>query len=64
MHRIFIVLVAAAFIAGCDDAKESADETVRDVTGANMIEQGKAVQQQLHQIDQQQKQRFEQLDEQ
>jgi len=59
-----MVMITLACVTGCGDTEQNTDDTVRDVTGANMIEQGRGVQDRLHEIDQQQQQRFEQLDQQ
>lgn len=64
MKTALFLFTALLLIAGCDDAKKAGDETAREITGANMIEQGKKTRQQLKAIDQQQQQRFEQLDQQ
>lgn len=64
MKRLLLILSIPLLIAGCDDAKKAGDETAREITGANMIEQGRQTQQQLHDIDRQQQERFKQLDQQ
>lgn len=64
MEKILFAFTALLLINGCDNAKEAGDETAREITGANMIEQGRDVQQKLHAIDRQQQQRFEQLEQQ
>ncbi len=62
MKQTILVIGVLLMLSGCNEAKEAGDETAREITGANMIEQGRAVQQQLHDIDRQQQQRFEQLE--
>lgn len=64
MKKIFFAMAAVVLLAACDDAKEAGDETAREITGANTIEQGRKAQQRIKEIDQQQQQRFEQLDQQ
>lgn len=64
MKKIFFLIAVALLIAGCEEAKEAGDETAREITGSNMIKQGKQVQQQLDSINRQQQQRLEQLDQQ
>jgi PBP1b-binding outer membrane lipoprotein LpoB len=64
MKTIFFIITAALLIAGCDDVKKAGDETAREITGSNLIKQGRQTQQQLHDIDQQQQERFKQLDQQ
>jgi hypothetical protein len=64
MKKMFFVIAAALLIAGCDDAKKAGDDTAREITGSNLIKQGRQTQQQLHDIDQQQQERFKQLDQQ
>lgn len=60
--RALIILTLGLMMAGCDDAKKAGDETARELTGANMIEQGKKTQQQLRAIEQQQQQRYDELE--
>lgn len=62
--RALFVVMAALAITGCDDAKKAGDDTARELTGANMIEQGKKTQQQLKNIDQLQQQRFDDMEDQ
>jgi len=64
MIKLLIILSMPLMFAGCDDVKKAGDETAREITGANMIDQGRAAQQQLKAIDQQQQERFKQLDQQ
>ena len=64
VKRLLFLSAAMLLIAGCDDAKEAGDETAREITGGNLIKQGRQTQQQLHDIDQQQQERFKQLDQQ
>ena len=60
MKKIFFLIAVALLIAGCEEAKEAGDETAREITGSNMIKQGRQVQQQLGSINRQQQQRLEQ----
>ncbi len=63
--KILLLILSMPFLfTGCDDAKQAGDETAREITGANMIERGRQTQQQLHDIDRQQQERFKQLDQQ
>lgn len=64
MKKMFFAMAAVALLAACDEAKETGDKTAREITGANTIEQGRKAQQRIKEIDQQQQQRFEQLDQQ
>jgi hypothetical protein len=64
MNKLIFLFTVLFLITGCDDAKKVGNETAREITGANMIEQGKRTQQQLKAIDQQQQARFKQLDQQ
>ncbi len=61
MQKLIFIFAVLFLIAGCDDAKKAGDETAREITGSNMIKQGKQVQQQLESINQQQQERYEQL---
>ena len=63
-HTIWIFAVMTFLLVGCDDAMEAGDETAREVTGSNMIQQGKQVEQKLHEIERQQQQHMEQLNQQ
>jgi len=57
-------MVSIVFLlAACEQAKEAGDETARELTGSNMIEQGNAMKQQIKAIEQQQKQNLKQLEE-
>ena len=64
MKKLLLILSLSLLLAACEQTKETGDETAREITGANMIEQGRQTQQQLHDIDRQQKERFKQLDQQ
>ncbi len=64
MKKLIFTFATLFLIAGCDDAKKAGDETAREITGSNLIKQGRQTQQQLHDIDQQQQERFKQLDQQ
>ncbi|MDX8403140.1 MAG: hypothetical protein R8K54_01875, partial [Mariprofundaceae bacterium] len=64
MKKVFFILSMALRLTACEQAQETGNETAREITGSNMIKQGKQVQQQLHNIDQQQQERYKQLDEQ
>lgn len=62
MKQLLMILFIPMLLAACEETVESGHETAREITGSNMIDQGKKVQQQLHDIDQQQQERFKQLD--
>ena len=64
MKRFLLILFTAMLFTACEEAKESGHETAREITASNLMNQGKQVQQQLHDIDQQQQERFKQLDQQ
>ena len=64
MKKLIFTFAILFLIAGCDDAKKVGDETAREITGSNLIKQGRQTQQQLQDIDQQQQERFKQLDQQ
>ncbi|NOR72654.1 MAG: hypothetical protein GQ467_02090 [Mariprofundaceae bacterium] len=64
MKKLLLILSLPLLLAACEQAREAGDETAREITGGNMIEQGRQTQQQLHDIDQQQQERFKQLDQQ
>jgi hypothetical protein len=62
MKRLLFILSIPLLFTACEQAKEAGDETTREITGSNLIEQGRQTQQQLQDIDQQQQERFKQLD--
>jgi len=62
MKKAIYILILPLLLCACEDAKEAGDTTAREITGANMIEQGRQAQQQLHEINRQQQQRLEQLE--
>ena len=64
MKQQVLTLLIPLLLTACEQAEESGHEAVRDITGSHLIQQGKQVQQQLHDIDQQQQGRFKQLDQQ
>lgn len=64
MKNVILMLSISLLLIACEQAKEAGDETAREITGSNMIQQGKQVQKQLDDINRQQQQRLEQLDEQ
>ena len=64
MKHLLIILTIPMLLAACEETVESGHETAKEITGSNMINQGKQVQQQLHDIDQQQQERYQQLDQQ
>jgi len=64
MKKLILLFAALFLIGGCDDAKKAGDETAREITGSNLIKQGQKTQQQLLDINQQQKERYEQLEQQ
>ena len=64
MKRLLLTLLIPLLLTACEEAKEPGHETAREITGSNLIQQGKQVQQQLHDIDQQQQERFKELDQQ
>ena len=64
MKRLLMILTIPMLLAGCEETVESGHETAKEITGSNMINQGKQVQQQLRDIDRQQQERYRQLDQQ
>jgi membrane protein involved in colicin uptake len=64
MKQLLFILFVALLLTGCEEAKEAGDKTAREITGANMVEQGRAVEQQLHDIDRQQQQRLKEPEQQ
>jgi len=61
MNKLIFLFISALLLAGCEEAKQAGDETVREITGSNMIRQGEQVQQQLHNIERQKQDRVEQM---
>jgi len=64
MKKMLMILFIPLMLVGCDDVKKAGDETAREITSANMIDRDRVTQQQLKAIDQQQQERFKQLDQQ
>jgi len=63
MRMILTMLVLFGFLTGCEQAKDAGDETARELTGGNMVEQKKVIERQLQGIEAQQEKRLEQLNE-
>jgi len=63
MGRLLCMVSIAFLLGACEQAKEAGDETARELTGSNMIQQGNAMKQQIKGIEQQQQERLKQLDE-
>jgi|UPI00035FE2FF hypothetical protein len=63
MRKVLCMVSIVFLLAACEQAKEAGDETARELTGSNMIEQGNAMKQQIKGIEQQQKQNLQQLEE-
>ena len=51
-------------LTACDKAKEQGQQTVRTLMGGQMADQAKAMKRQLNKVQQQQKERYGQLDKQ
>jgi len=62
MKRLLFILSISLLLVGCDNTKKAGDDTAREITGAHMIEQGQQMKSQLKVIEQQQQERFDQLD--
>lgn len=62
MKKILLILSMPLLLLACEQAKEAGDETAREITGSNMIKQGKQVQQQLNDINEQQQARFKEME--
>jgi len=64
MKHICVAIAITGLLAGCDAAKESGDKTVRELTGSNMIKQEQQLKNKIEGINQQQKERYKELDQQ
>lgn len=62
MKKLLFVLFMPLLLAACEQTKEAGDETARELTGSNMIEQGNAMKAKIKGIEAQQQQRYEQVD--
>jgi len=60
--KLVLWMLLFGFLIGCEQVNEAGNKTARELTGSNMIEQKKQIEQKLQGIELQQKQRFEQLD--
>lgn len=64
MRSLIWMIAVLLALAACDKAKEQGQQTVRTLSGGQMMDQKNAVKRQLNQAEQQQKERYGQLDEQ
>jgi hypothetical protein len=64
MRSLIWMMAMLLALTACDSAKEQGQQTVRTLSGGQMMDQKNAVKQQLDKIEQQQKKRYGQLDEQ
>ena len=64
MKKALFILSMPLLFTACEQSRDAGDETVREISGSNMMQQGRQMQQQLHGINEQQKERYEQLDQQ
>jgi len=59
------IVVALAFFCtftACEQAKDSADKTARDLTGSNLVQQEKALKEKLNAIQEAEQQRLQQIE--
>jgi len=63
MKIVLCILSALFLLTACEQAKEAGDETARELTGSNLIQQGNAMKQQIKGVEQRQQERLRQLDE-
>jgi len=61
---IFLMVAMLLALSACDKAKEQGRQTVRTLMGGQMADQAKAMKRQLNKVQQQQKERYGQLDKQ
>ncbi|MDQ6975185.1 MAG: hypothetical protein Q9M22_01320 [Mariprofundaceae bacterium] len=62
MKKVLWIVLLSMLLFGCDEAKESADQTTREITGGNMVKQGKAMKKQLEDINALQEKRMEKME--
>ncbi len=63
-HRVLLPIFLSFFLSACEQAKNSADHTARELTGSNMVQQKKAMENKLNAINEQQKERLHDLEQQ
>ena len=63
MRRLILFTAMLLALAACDKAKEQGRQTVRTLSGGQMMDEKNAAQRQLDKAEQQQKQAYGQLDE-
>jgi hypothetical protein len=62
--KLFLISISLLLaLTACDDAKKAGDDTARELTGSNMVQQEKKMKQQLNAIEQQQAERMKQIEE-
>lgn len=64
MRSLICTFAMLLALTACDKAKEEGQQTVRQLSGGQMMDQKNAAKQQIDKIEQQQKERYNQLDEQ
>jgi hypothetical protein len=64
MRSLTCMMAILLALTACDSAKEQGQQTVRTLSGGQMMDQKNAMKQQLNKVEQQQKERYGQLDEQ
>ncbi len=63
MGRLLCMVSIAFLLVACEQAKDAGDETARELTGSNMIQQSNAMKQHIKVVEQQQQEHLKQLDE-
>jgi len=64
MRSLICMIAILLALTACDKAKEQGQQTVRTLMGGQMADQAKAMKRQLNKVQQQQKERYGQLDKQ
>jgi predicted PurR-regulated permease PerM len=64
MRSLICIIAVLLALTACDNAKEQGQQTVRTLSGGQMLDQKNAAKQQLNKVEQEQKERYDQLNEQ
>jgi len=60
--KLIVALTFLGTFSACEQAKDSADKTARDLTGSNLLQQEKAMKEKLNAIQEAEQQRLQQIE--
>lgn len=60
--KLLLTMTMLLILAGCEQAQEVGDDTARELTGSNMLQQKKTVERQLQSIEHHQADRLKEIE--